>query len=157
MQYLEKLKNHHVVITDFGERLAHCSFALIFLIFGLAKFTVQEAEAIYLFVSNSPLTSWLYALFDKQGVSNLFGIIEVSVGVLFLAGGRWPFLGVLGACGSIVTFLVTSSFLFSTPGVEDPSLGGFPYFSVVPGQFLLKDLILLAGSVWLLGSFLKKL
>ncbi len=157
MKYLKKLKDRHVVTTGLGERLTHYSYALIFLIFGLAKFTTPEAEAIYPFVSNSPLTNWLYVLFDKQGVSNLFGIIEVSVGVLFLTGGRWPILGVLGACGSIATFLITSSFLFSTPGVGDQSLGGFPYFSVVPGQFLLKDLILLAGSVWLLGSFLKKL
>jgi uncharacterized membrane protein YkgB len=52
-----------------------------------------------------------------------------------------------------VTFAVTLSFLFSAPGWE-ASLGGFPALSVVPGQFLLKDVVLLAASVSLLGRAL---
>ena len=46
------------------------------------------------------------------------------------------------------------SFLFSAPGWE-LSLGGFPALSVVPGQFLLKDSVLLAAAIWLLGDALK--
>ena len=45
------------------------------------------------------------------------------------------------------------TFLFSAPGWES-SLGGFPALSVVPGQFLLKDIVLLAASVSLLGKAL---
>ena len=50
-------------------------------------------------------------------------------------------------------FLTTLSFLFSTPGWE-ASLGGFPALSVVPGQFLLKDVVLLGAAVWSLGEAL---
>ena len=50
-------------------------------------------------------------------------------------------------------FLTTLSFLFSTPGWE-PSLGGFRALSVVPGQFLLKDVVLLGAAVWSLGEAL---
>jgi len=32
--------------------------------------------------------------------------------------------------------------------------GGFPVLSVLPGQFLLKDLVLLSASVWTLGDSL---
>jgi len=39
-------------------------------------------------------------------------------------------------------FLTTLSFLFTTPGWE-PTLG-FPGISAMPGQFLLKDVVLLA-------------
>ena len=53
-------------------------------------------------------------------------------------------------------FLTTLSFLFSTPGWE-PSLGGFPALSVVPGQFVLKDVVLLGVAVWLLGDILQDL
>jgi reactive chlorine resistance protein C len=50
-------------------------------------------------------------------------------------------------------FLTIISFLFSTPGWE-PSLGGFPALAVVPGQFLLKDLVLLGASIWSFGESL---
>jgi len=51
-------------------------------------------------------------------------------------------------------FLTTLSFLFSTPGWE-PSLGGFPSLSVLPGQFLLKDVVLLGAAVWSLNEALR--
>lgn len=52
---------------------------------------------------------------------------------------------------AVMMFCTTLSFLFSTPGWEQ-SLGGFPAFSVVPRQFLLKDVVLLGASVWSLGE-----
>mgnify|MGYP000167997647 CR=1 FL=1 len=53
----------------------------------------------------------------------------------------------IGAAGAIATFLVTLSFFVTTPGVFLPEHGTFA-ISVLPGQFLLKDLVLLAASVW---------
>ena len=53
----------------------------------------------------------------------------------------------------ILLFLSTLSFLFTTPGVTVPS-GGFPVLSVLPGQFLLKDLVLVSASLWTLGDAL---
>ena len=38
------------------------------------------------------------------------------------------------------------SFLVTTPGWE-PSLGGFPALSAMPGQFLLKDVVLLGVAL----------
>lgn len=48
-------------------------------------------------------------------------------------------------------FLTTLSFLLSTPGWE-PSLGGFPSLSALPGQFLLKDVVLLGAAIWSFGE-----
>jgi len=45
--------------------------------------------------------------------------------------------------------------VFTTPGWE-PTLG-FPALSAMPGQFLLKDIVLLGASVWSLGESLKSL
>jgi len=42
------------------------------------------------------------------------------------------------------------SFFVGTPGVAEPAAGGFPAISAMIGQFLLKDLVLLAASVCLL-------
>ena len=49
-------------------------------------------------------------------------------------------------------FLTTLSFLITTPGVWEPSLGGFPALSAIPGQFLIKDLALLGIALWSLGE-----
>jgi reactive chlorine resistance protein C len=54
-------------------------------------------------------------------------------------------------------FLTTLSFLFTTPGVWEASAGGFPALSVVPGQFLIKDLVLFGGSLWMCGEDWKSL
>jgi uncharacterized membrane protein YkgB len=50
---------------------------------------------------------------------------------------------------SAATYLITLTFFFSTPGVAETTAGGFPAISALPGQFLLKDLVLLAASVCL--------
>ncbi len=52
---------------------------------------------------------------------------------------------------SAATYLITLTFFFSTPGVAEATAGGFPAISAMPGQFLLKDLVLLAASLSLLG------
>jgi reactive chlorine resistance protein C len=48
-------------------------------------------------------------------------------------------------------FVITLSFLFSTPGWE-PSLGGFPALSGAVGQFLIKDVVLLGAALWSLDE-----
>ena len=51
-------------------------------------------------------------------------------------------------------FLITLSFLLTTPGVWQPSLG-FPALSPSPGQFLAKDLVLLGAAIWTAGEALR--
>ena len=123
---------------------------------GAMKFTAYEAGAIEGLVASSPLTSWLYSVFSLQGASNLIGATEIAVAALIIAGAKFPKAALLGALGAVVTFLVTASFLFTAP-VTEPSLGGFPALSVVPGQFLLKDIVLLAAAVFLAGDALKRI
>jgi reactive chlorine resistance protein C len=53
-------------------------------------------------------------------------------------------------------FVTTLSFMATTPGTFEPSLG-FPAISVVPGQFLLKDIGLLAVSLWILADSARRL
>lgn len=54
----------------------------------------------------------------------------------------------------IVLFLGTLSFLFTTPGVVASYAGGIPVLSGQPGQFLLKDLVLIGVAIWTLGESL---
>ncbi len=48
---------------------------------------------------------------------------------------------------SAATYLITLTFFLSIPGVAEATAGGFPAISAAPGQFLLKDLVLLAASL----------
>jgi uncharacterized membrane protein YkgB len=42
--------------------------------------------------------------------------------------------------------------LFTTPGVVSRIAGPIPVLSAMPGQFLLKDVVLLGVAVWTLGE-----
>ena len=87
-------------------------------------------------------------------MANLIGSVEIGAAVP-LATRPWSALaGAIGAALVALTTVVTLTFLFSAPGWE-PSLGGFPALSVVPDQFLSKDVVLLGAALWLLDDALK--
>lgn len=123
---------------------------------GAMKFTAYEAGAIEGLVASSPLTSWLYSVFSLQGAANLIGTTEIILAIIIALGAKFPKLALLGALGAFATFFVTSSYILTAP-VWEASLGGFPALSVLPGQFLLKDIVLLASAVFLTGDALKRI
>lgn len=120
------------------------------------KFTACEAGAIEGLVASSPLTNWLYSVFSLQGASNLIGIAEIATAALLLLGAKFPKAALLGAIGALATFHVRASFLLTAP-ITEPGLGGFPALSVVPGQFLPKDIVLLAAAIFLAGVAVKRI
>jgi uncharacterized membrane protein YkgB len=135
--------------------LAGVRYGLVLVVawIGVMKFTAYEAAGIVPLVSNSPLLSWTYSIFGERGFSTLLGIVEVSVAAMIALRPVSAKVAALGSAMAVAMFLTTLSFLFSTPGWE-PSLGGFPALSVLPGQFLLKDVVLLAAAVYSLGESL---
>ncbi len=141
--------------------LLRYGLALIFLWIGGMKFTAYEAQGIRPVAENSPLMSWLLAVLSTQAFSNLLGVVEIATGVLLALRplALRPVSALAAAIGggmAIATFLTTLSFLFTTPGWEQ-SLGGFPALSALPGQFLLKDVVLLGAAVWSLREALAAL
>ena len=87
-----------------------------------------------------------------RGFSALLGVIEVGVAVLVAARPLSPRASAVGSALAVGMFLTTLSFLATTPGVWEPSAGGFPALSGKPGQFLLKDLALLGIALWSFGE-----
>ncbi|MBX4994781.1 putative membrane protein YkgB [Rhizobium binae] len=126
------------------------SLVVIFIRFGFMKFTGYEAHGIAPLIANSPIMSWLHIVFGIEGAARVIGVLELSTAVALIVGAFVPVISALGAAMSTATYLITLSFFISTPGVFEPSLGGFPAISGDIGQFLLKDLVLLAASVTLL-------
>ena len=140
-------------ILAISEHAVRYSIVLVLVWIGAMKFSAYEAGAIEGLVASSPLLSWLYAIGSQQGVSNLIGAVEIATAIAIAVGPVYRPAAIVGALAAIATFAITLTFLLTAPGWE-ASLGGFPALSVVPGQFLLKDVVLLAGSVYLLGKAL---
>lgn len=140
-------------ITRLGAYGVFTSLAVIYFWFGGMKFTAYEAEGLVPLVENSPLLSWMYDIFSVRGFSTFLGFVELTIGLLIAGRILSPVLSSIGGLLSAGLFTTTLSFMISTPGVFEPSLG-FPAISVAPGQFLLKDFGLLAGSVFVFGHSL---
>lgn len=114
---------------------------------GSLKFTAYEAMGVFGHASHSPLLSWAYGLLSMRAFSDLLGVIEITLGIMIAARPLAPAISAIGSLGAVVMFLTTLSFLFTTPGVLQEGLG-FPLLSASPGQFLLKDLVLLGAALW---------
>jgi uncharacterized membrane protein YkgB len=134
-----------------GRELARYGLVVILAWIGLLKFTAYEAEGVRLYVTNSPLLSWVYGSLSVRAFSAMLGVVEVATALLIAVRPLWPRAAVVGSVLAVGMFLTTLSFLVTTPGVWEPSLG-FPALSGKPGQFLLKDLALLGISIWSLGE-----
>ena len=124
-----------------GLHIARYSLVLVLVWIGAMKFTAYEAGAIQPLVANSPLMSWLYAVFSVQATS--IEVAEIAAGVLIALRPWSPPAAVLGSLMAVATFVATLTFLFSTPG-WGRAWAAFPR-SVAPGQFILKDAVLLGA------------
>ena len=141
-------------VSTLGALLLRYGLVVVIGWIGAMKFTAYEAEGIQPLVANSPLLSWAYAVWGVQEFSHILGVLEITVALLIALR---PISTMCAAAGSIMAigmFMTTLSFIFSTPGWE-PTLGGFPALSAMPGQFLLKDIVLLGAAVWSLGDALQ--
>ena len=115
---------------------------LIFVTFGIQKFTPQSAHGIALYISNSPFVSWL-SVFGIRGEAYVLGTIELCIAVLLAAGSVVPILSAIGSLMATGTFVITWSFFFTTPGVVEWSFSTDPIAWNLTGEFLFKDIVLL--------------
>jgi uncharacterized membrane protein YkgB len=129
-----------------GVSISRYGLVVVLLLIGFLKFTTSEAAGIQPLVAHSPFMSWLYSVLSVQGVSNLIGAIEITIAVLLALRPVSAKASFIGSLGSIVTFLLTTSFLFSTPGAMQLN-HGLPVLGDA-GQFLIKDVVLLGASFW---------
>ncbi|WP_274648820.1 DUF417 family protein [Paenibacillus humicola] len=151
---IKAVEGHKSVLESVGAKLLYITLALVYLWIGGCKFYFYEANNVSLLVSNSPLLSWTYSIFSIRTFADLLGVLEILIGLLLLGRFVSVKLSVVGACLSCILFIVTMSFLFSTPGVFQSGLG-FPALSGKPGQFLLKDSVLFSASLFALGESLR--
>lgn len=128
---------------------------VIFVAFGMQKFTLQSAQGIAQFISNSPFVSWLQ-VFGLRGEAYVLGVAELGIAALLAAGAFSPLLSAIGSLLGVITFAVTWSFFFTTPGVVRWSLSMDPMAWNLTGEFLFKDIVLLCVCLVLLLASLPR-
>ncbi|MEO7802544.1 MAG: DUF417 family protein [Ginsengibacter sp.] len=145
--------NSGLKLQMLGESLIRYTLVIILIWVGGLKFTSYEAEGIKGLVSNSPLLSWTYKVMSVQMFSQVLGVIEIVLGILIAIKPFAPKASYYGSLGAIIMFIITLSFLLTTPGIIQPDYG-FPALSPMPGQFIAKDLLLLAAAIFTAGDAL---
>lgn len=120
---------------------------IILLWIGIFKFTPTEANAIKPLIENHPLSFWMYNVFSVQTVSSIVGITELIVATLVLLTLKFDKLKMFAGIGICVIFLMTLSYLFTTPGTWR-IVDGVP----VTDFFILKDIMYLGFGVTLILS-----
>lgn len=133
--------------------LLRYGLVLLILWIGVFKFTPTEAKAIEPLLANSPLLSWLLTVAGVEGASKIIGSSEIVIAMLLAVRPVLPRLSLAGSVGAIGMFLMTLSFLVTTPdswkvvdGLLVPVGGGF---------FILKDLVFLGAACWTAADALR--
>ena len=134
---------------DLDYHLVRASMVIIYFFFGYQKWFAYEAQELIPFISNGPLISWMYPVFGIQGASWFLGVSEWLFGALLFLGFWNKKLGILGALGSCVTFIMTITIIPFMPDGWAASAGGFPAMTEHVA-FLMKDIVLFSASVYLL-------
>ena len=142
-----------VAIEDLGKEIVRWGLVVVLAWIGGMKFTAYEAIGIQPLVAHSPIVGWMYNFLSVRSFSTMLGFIEIGTAVLISLRFVSPKASAIGSVLAIGLFATTLSFLISTPGWE-PTLG-FPALSAMPGQFLLKDIVLFGAAVWSLGESLE--
>ena len=111
---------------DLDYHLIRAVMVFTFYIFSYQKWFSFEAHQIAPFISHSPLVFWLIPAFGIRGAAFFLGTTEALFGTLILLGFWSRRLGIVGALGSIVTFLGTVTIIPFFPNAWAPEAGGFP-------------------------------
>jgi uncharacterized membrane protein YkgB len=145
---IKALGRSRLLKGDLDLHLVRGSMILIFLLFGYQKWFEYEAEGLKPFISNGPLTFWMYPVFGIQGASWFLGVSEWLTAALLIWGFWSPRAGILGAILSVGTFVTTITIIPFMPNGWNEAAG----FPAMQGNvaFLMKDVVLLAVSVYLL-------
>jgi uncharacterized membrane protein YkgB len=136
-----------------GHLVSRYGLVVVLAWIGFGKYVKMESRVL---IEHNPLMSWIYDVFSVTTVARGLGTMEIVAAVLIALRPVWPRVSAAGSALAVVLFLGTLSFLFTTPGVVSTHAAGLPVLSALPGQFLLKDLVLIGVALWSLGDALRE-
>ena len=138
-------------LTRAGQLISRYGLVVVLAWIGFGKYVKMESRVL---IEHSPFMSWIYDVFSVTTVARGLGTMEIVAALLIALRPVWPRASAAGSALAVLLFVGTLSFLFTTPGVVASHAGGLPVLSALPGQFLLKDLVLIGVALWSLGESL---
>jgi uncharacterized membrane protein YkgB len=138
-------------LTASGQLISRYGLVVVLAWIGFGKYVKMESRVL---IEHNPLMSWIYHVLSVTEVARGLGSMEIVAALLIALRPVWPRASAIGSALAVVIFIGTLSFLFTTPGVVSTHAAGLPVLSALPGQFLLKDLVLIGVAVWTLGDSL---
>ncbi len=139
-------------LCSVGQVVSRYGLALTLAWIGFGKYVKMESRVL---IEHSPLMSWVYDVFSVNTIARGLGTLEIVAAILISCRPLSARLSAVGSAMAIVLFCGTLSFLFTTPGVISRFAGPIPVLSALPGQFLLKDVVLMGVAIWSLGEALQ--
>jgi uncharacterized membrane protein YkgB len=134
--------------SNLDRHLIHAAMVFTFFVFSIQKWNQYTVEMLVPMISHSPVVFWLLSIFGVRGAGYFLATTETIFGTLIFLGYWSPRLGILGALGSIVTYIGTTSIIPFLPDAWAQQAGGFPIMTL-PLGFLMKDVLFLAASFYL--------
>src|ERR1700740_1851646 len=141
--------------SGLDRHLIRAAMVFTFFAFSIQKWSQYTAKMLVPLISHSPVVFWLLPAFGVRGAGYFLGTTEMIFGSLILLGYWSPRLGILGALGSIATFIGTTSIIPFLPDGGGHEAGGFPILTL-PLGFLMKDVLFLVASFYLLKQDLTR-
>jgi uncharacterized membrane protein YkgB len=135
-----------------GQLVIRSGLVIVLAWIGFGKYVKMDATVL---IEHSPLMSWIFDFLSATTVARCLGTMEIVAALLIALRQIWPRASIVGSALAIVLFVGTLSFLFTTPGVAAAHVVGIPVLSAQPGQFLLKDLVLIGVAIWTMGDSLR--
>ena len=133
--------------SGLDRHLIRAAMVFTFFAFSIQKWNQYTIEMLVPMISHSPVVFWLLPV--RAGAGYFLATTETIFGALIFLGYWSPKLGILGALGSIVTFIGTTTIIPFLPDAWAQEAGGFPIMTL-PLGFLMKDVLFLAASFYLL-------
>ena len=140
------------LLIEAGQLVTGYGLVVVLAWIGFGKYVKMDAKVL---IEHSPLMSWIFHFLSATTVARGLGTMEIIAALLIAVRPIWPRASIVGSALAIVLFMGTLSFLFTTPGVVVAHAAGVPVLSAQPGQFLLKDLVLIGVAIWTLGNSLR--
>ena len=144
-------QNTATALTHTGRIVSRYGLVVVLAWIGFGKYVKMDSRVL---IEHSPLMSWVLHVFSFTTVARGLGTMEIAAAILIAVRPVWPRASAVGSALAVVLFLGTLSFLFTTPGVVVTHAAGIPVLSAQPGQFLLKDLVLMGVALWTFGESL---
>src|SRR6201993_3008104 len=115
-----------VLRSGLDRHLIRAAMVFTFFAFSIQKGSQYTAEILVPLISHSPIVFWLLPAFGVRGAGYFLGTTEMIFGSLIFLGYWRPRLGILGAPGSVVAFIGTTTIIPFLPDAWAREAGGFP-------------------------------